>query len=794
MASFKEPNLGLNYGWNDGESGWQDQMDENLRAIGALVQGAIKSVSVTTPPPDAVEGDRYIIPTGATGVWAGHTGKVTRFNRGVWEAYTPREGWEFRALDSGIRYAYISGGWVTFGLVDGVEAVQQGAGIIVDNTDPSNPVVGLQDERFTTALKSKLESLESSHWRGHFVSLAQLQATIPVGNPGDYADVDAGEGEKAVRYIWDISDEDWVDSGAEVPPLTASQVKLLYESNPNTNAFTDAEKSKLGGIEAGAEVNKPTNLTVTSTVNEVTVQSSTGSNAVIPWATAERAGVMSASAAEKLGTMEEGATANSSDAYLLDRANHTGEQSIHTVEGLYEALQGKVNTNDSRLTDSREWSSATMPLQEAQDGTANTRRAITAHLLRQAMIAWWDQSDGKDLLEELAGESGLASFSWDSSTSTPAAAYPSKGSTVTLIHRLMRRCVLGRDGVRKFYLHPNNSDLKEDGSAYTPEADDMVMVEIPKCWYRTEFVGTITTWYISTTPRAGFKPYPAFLRSGVWKDFRYYSAYDGCVRDVSADEWISGLNLDNAESLLDLGNDYMASVPGVYPIVGVTRPQCRQLAENIGPGWSMIDFWLVNLIQLLFMIEHQTLHTQGVLGAGNTGGSYTPSSADQNDSPHTIAGASNSLGNGSTNTATGASSNNKPGIAFMSYRGIENWYGNAYDWVDGFNILDHQAFVSNDVSTFADNTTTGYEELGTPMPNVNGYPNNHQPLEVGMLPASIGGSTSTGWCDYYYQNTGWRTAPFGGAASAGGIAGGLFWNLNSAASGRSRYVSSRVAF
>src|SRR6056300_1072492 len=34
--------------------------------------------------------------------------------------------------------------------------------------------------------------------------------------------------------------------------LTAAEVKALYEANPDTNAFTDNEKSKLGGIEPGA--------------------------------------------------------------------------------------------------------------------------------------------------------------------------------------------------------------------------------------------------------------------------------------------------------------------------------------------------------------------------------------------------------------------------------------------------------------------------------------------------------------------------------------------------------------
>jgi len=45
-----------------------------------------------------------------------------------------------------------------------------------------------------------------------------------------------------------------IETGAEVNP-TASEIKTAYESNADTNAFTDAEKSKLAGIAAGAEVN-----------------------------------------------------------------------------------------------------------------------------------------------------------------------------------------------------------------------------------------------------------------------------------------------------------------------------------------------------------------------------------------------------------------------------------------------------------------------------------------------------------------------------------------------------------
>lgn len=54
-----------------------------------------------------------------------------------------------------------------------------------------------------------------------------------------------------------------VENGATADQ-TASEIKTAYESNTNTNAFTDAEKNKLTGIEAGAEVNVQSDWNATS--------------------------------------------------------------------------------------------------------------------------------------------------------------------------------------------------------------------------------------------------------------------------------------------------------------------------------------------------------------------------------------------------------------------------------------------------------------------------------------------------------------------------------------------------
>jgi len=53
---------------------------------------------------------------------------------------------------------------------------------------------------------------------------------------------------------------DGIESGATADQ-TASEIKTAYESNSDTNAFTDAAESKLSGIEASADVTDTTNVT-----------------------------------------------------------------------------------------------------------------------------------------------------------------------------------------------------------------------------------------------------------------------------------------------------------------------------------------------------------------------------------------------------------------------------------------------------------------------------------------------------------------------------------------------------
>jgi len=201
---------------------------------------------------------------------------------------------------------------------------------------------------------------------------------------------------------------------------------------------------------------------------------------------------------------------------------------------------------------------------------------------------------------------------------------------------------------------------------------------------------------------------------------------------------------------------------------------------------------LVQAIQILYLVEYQSFYSQNILGNGNTADTYVASSSNQEDSPHSISGRSNSLGNSSTNTLIGKNTVTNPPKAFMSYRGIENFFGNCWNWVDGFNINSSVAYVNNTTSQFSDDTATNYINIGT-MANASGYPNSILNINNAILPATVGGSSSTYFTDYFWINIGWRVALFGGDAKDGAVAGAFYWSCVSVSSARDRAVGARLA-
>ena len=93
-----------------------------------------------------------------------------------------------------------------------------------------------------------------------------------------------------------------------------------------------------------------TNLAIANkTATTLDITSDTGADATIPSATITEAGLMTSADKVKLNGIATGATANSTDAELRDRATHTGPQAISTITGLQTALNDKQNAIGSNL-------------------------------------------------------------------------------------------------------------------------------------------------------------------------------------------------------------------------------------------------------------------------------------------------------------------------------------------------------------------------------------------------------------------------------------------------------------
>ena len=340
----------------------------------------------------------------------------------------------------------------------------------------------------------------------------------------------------------------------------------------------------------------------------------------------------------------------------------------------------------------------------------------------------------------------------------------------------LRRCTLWDNGTVNYYLNATNSSLKANGElADLTGADGQVMVQIPIFYFKHTFTDSTHDWEISRFNISGLDVHNAFIKNGAEVDHRYIGAYEGSMWDATTSAMVPSGSIT---SNMYAAGDKLCSASGEYPKTYETRAEFRAMAAERGAGWRQQDFDLISAVQLLYLIEYADFDSQSQIGYGRTllsGGTWTAGSYIGQ------CGKSNVDGDG-TNSVAGNTND-----AYMTYRGIENFYGNVWLWVDGININNNIPYVTNNDSNFVNDTTTNYTNLSITLSNANGYQVTLADTSRGFLPASIGGGSSTYITDYYYQNTGWRVVMLGGHAGSGANAGAF--SLSAAAAASSNYVN-----
>lgn len=386
------------------------------------------------------------------------------------------------------------------------------------------------------------------------------------------------------------------------------------------------------------------------------------------------------------------------------------------------------------------------------------------------------------------------------------------------LQNMMRGCLLKDDGTVNYYLHANDSTKRDTGAAANlTGADGQVMVELPDVYVRFEMDGNKRRALISPQALPGFH---------LWKK-DYISMYEAAVqRSTTKLCSVVNTDADYRGGNNNAANDEKTNTFLGRPATSISLTNFRAYARKRGSvGWNCNVYATHRKVWWLFAIEYCTFNSQeafnaeltaegyhqGGLGEGVTTLEWGKWSTFNGNNPFVPCGYTNSLGNHSGyveyTMPTEYDANNVKKIQVNRYRGIELPFGHIWKWTDGCKCMIQSDadgglsnfYVADDAASFNSSGLSGYELRGN-ISRKEGYVKELMLGEDGdIMPLYVGGGSTTYFCDYFYTNiptsgTSERGLLFGGDASDGTHAGFVSAYTNSAASGATARIGSRLCY
>ena len=391
-----------------------------------------------------------------------------------------------------------------------------------------------------------------------------------------------------------------------------------------------------------------------------------------------------------------------------------------------------------------------------------------------------------------------------------------------------RRVVVNSDGEIQLDLDPG--DITEGDTAYD------VMVYQPKFYYKVVplklekqsggpgYHIRKANYYISSTPHTGFKLHPLFFDdNGNEVDYVLLSAYEASYlwdRQISTNGVLPTFFHDGVDSTATLdASAVLKSLPGVKPISGQYKPMTRANFELLAQrkssntnGWHLDTIQSVAANQLLMVIEYASFNTQTAIGNGVVS---CPNSGNNNCS--SLTGSTSSLGN-----ATGAAAktiydnagatteNTENGKVAVSYRGMEDPWGNIRKNVNGVNIWGDgtmgggQAYICSDFNFNDTKHDDNYRSCGFTVPGASGWISafgyGNEELDWLFVPSEVNGNGANsalpvGDTLYNTDNlNGHYNVHYGGHWSTNLAAGGFVFVNGGVASLKYYYLGGRLLF
>ncbi len=330
-------------------------------------------------------------------------------------------------------------------------------------------------------------------------------------------------------------------------------------------------------------------------------------------------------------------------------------------------------------------------------------------------------------------------------------------------------------------LNPANSAYFADGTAVTESAGH-VMVMGPALYGRVaedSALGCSVLW-LSMSPIGGF-----CLTNTADKKWNCYGAYKGYMDGTA-----------------------LVSRSGYAPTGSKTISQFHTAAQVNGTDWGLVDYDGRKWMAILCMCEAGgNMNIQDKLGYG-VGGSVAISDL-WDTAKSRVTGATKNLGDAtgkisiSLTSTAGTTTTNATRVNIL---GLEDIYGWQWEMTQGiyFGSTDNSSQNEEDAYIYAGNRMpTSAELTSAPLGQyrmsmrvmTSGYVKIMQLGEYfDILPKTVGGGSTSYWCDYFYQTDTGQLCLFGGSANTGPSAGPFSVYSNIAFGDTTSFFGSRLAF
>lgn len=458
-----------------------------------------------------------------------------------------------------------------------------------------------------------------------------------------------------------------------------------------------------------------------------------------------------------------------SDTVIISPSNKTAEFTIQTNTPVEITSVNRYYQSDPITYDFADDSMFTV----RYSGMTIKITPVSGEIMRYAVRAYISLIDTKNYVSpvrldlwkfRVEGLTSVFGVSWDSSNPSTAltrltkANDPNKLVTVDITTEPVPAVGTG-SGSSPFdnympWMGMEEVDIDASGKVYPANRtspSSATCVKIPQFYYKVEKSGNIFRYYVADGPIDGFSLHPG--------SESYIARYEGYLVNKS-------------------GGQALCSYSNTPAKTGLTRADFRNYAKNFAPNAQLYDFAAWCAVGLLYRVEYADWGSQEKIGPGIV-----------NDTAAHKTGETDAM---VYHTGRANSGDNSA----VQYRGIENPWGNVWEWVDGINFNNYAPVICTDPTKYADDTTTNYTVAGVPLGGSGstktlGISTN---LPWAYLPREPGGSETTYIPDSMNSSSAWKVLMVGGSRGNSSAAGLFCFHAGNSSSSSGVSIGTRLQF